>query len=142
MWYYQDGSERKGPVDTATIKSMMASGSISIDTLVWKTGMSTWVALQQTELAAELPAPPPVVPTPGAGLSRGKSRVGYILLAILLGCGVHNFYAGYSARGVVQLLVALIGGIITCGVAWGIIWIWSIVEACTVTVDSDGVPME
>jgi len=141
MWYYQDGSERKGPIDEATIKSMMANGSISIDTLVWKTGMGTWVPLQQTELAATLPAPPPVVP-PRVGASGAKSRVAYVLLAVLLGCGIHNFYAGYTGRAVIQLLIALLGGIFTCGISWIVTWIWAVIEACTVTHDAQGAPLD
>ena len=51
------------------------------------------------------------------------------MLGILLGSlGIHNFYLGFTTRGVVQLLVSLIGGVITCGLATLAIGIWGFVE--------------
>ena len=51
------------------------------------------------------------------------------LLGILLGTlGVHNFYLGFTTRGVVQLLVSIIGGIFTCGMATVAIAVWGFVE--------------
>ena len=77
---------------------------------------------------------------PGAGAVspyiRRRSRMSYILLGVLLGpFGVHNFYAGYIQRAVVQLLLTVLscffGGIIS--------WIWAIVEVCIVKQDDDGI---
>ncbi len=136
MWYYQQGTERKGPVDEATIRSLISSGVISIDTLVWTEGMPSWVALQQTSLAAGMPVPPPSPASFQASANaNAKDRVAYVLLAVLLGCGIHNFYAGYNTKGIIQLLVS----ILTCGIGWIFMWIWAIVEACTVTKDANGV---
>ena len=64
-----------------------------------------------------------------------KDRVAYVLLAVLLGIGIHNFYAGYTTRGIIQLLVS----ILSCGILWFFMWIWAIIEACTVTQDANGV---
>lgn len=65
---------------------------------------------------------------PPAGYNQ-KSRLAAGLLGILLGClGVHNFYLGFTTRGVVQLLVSLIGGIFTCGMATIAIAIWGFIE--------------
>jgi len=61
--------------------------------------------------------------------------VTYVLLAVLLGIGIHNFYAGYTTRGIIQLLVS----ILSCGILWFFMWIWAIIEACTVTQDANGV---
>jgi TM2 domain-containing membrane protein YozV len=137
MWYYQQGAQRKGPVDEATARSLIANGTISIDTLVWTEGMPSWVPLQQTSLAAGLPVPPPAAPAYGqpAAHPDAKDRVAYVLLAVLLGIGIHNFYAGYTGRGIAQLLVSLL----SCFILWPFIWIWCIIEACTVTQDANGV---
>lgn len=58
-----------------------------------------------------------------------KSRLAAGLLAILFGTfGIHNFYLGFTTRGVVQLLVAVIGGVFTCGIATLAIAVWGFVE--------------
>ena len=119
------------------MRSLIANRTVSIDTLVWTTGMANWTPLQQTQLAAGLPVPPPTPGNPAAVASHphAKDRVAYVLLAVLLGFGVHNFYAGYNNRALIQLLVSLL----TCGIGWFPMWIWGIVEACTVEQDAQGV---
>ena len=72
-------------------------------------------------------------------LNPAKSRVAYILLAVFIGgLGVHNFYAGYTGRGVAQLLIS----ILSCGSLAPISGIWALIEACTVTTDATGLPMQ
>jgi TM2 domain-containing membrane protein YozV len=128
-----------GPVDEATIRGLLTSGQISIDTLVWTTGMSSWVPLQQSSLGAGLPTPPSAVPSypmPTQGNPNAKDRVAYILLAVFIGhLGIHNFFAGYTSRGVIQLVIT----IVTCGIGGIATWIWAIIEAITVTKDANGV---
>ena len=139
MWYYQQGSNRMGPVDEATIRGLLATGQISIDTLVWTTGMASWAPLQQSSLGAGLPTPPSAVPTyqaAGYANPNAKDRVAYVLLALFLGgLGIHNFYAGYTNRAIIQLIIT----IITCGIGGIITGIWAIIEAVTVTKDAQGV---
>jgi TM2 domain-containing membrane protein YozV len=54
-----------------------------------------------------------------------KSKVAAGLLGIFLGAlGIHKFYLGYSREGVIMLLVALIGGVITLGVA---VWVVALI---------------
>ncbi len=128
-----------GPIDEATIRGLLTSGQISIDTLVWTTGMSSWVPLQQSSLGAGLPTPPSAVPSypmPVQGNHNAKDRVAYILLAVFIGhLGIHNFFAGYTSRGVIQLVIT----IVTCGIGGIATWIWAIIEAITVTKDANGV---
>jgi TM2 domain-containing membrane protein YozV len=145
MWYYEQNGNRIGPVDEATMRSLIADRTISIDTLVWTNGMANWTPLQQTQLAAGLPVPPPSPysapaapqyhPIQSQHHPDAKDRVAYVLLAVLIGFGIHNFYAGYTNRALIQLLVS----ILTCGIGWIFMWIWGIVEACTVTQDANGV---
>lgn len=70
-----------------------------------------------------------------------KSRAAYVVLALLVGAtGVHNFYAGYVGRGLVQLAVLVtLGWLILPAV---VLWIVAIVEACTVNADAYGVAMD
>ena len=73
--------------------------------------------------------------------STAKSKLTYLLLAIFLGeFGVHNFYAGYTNTGVIQLLVSLVGGMFTCGVSSLAVWVWAVVEGATVDKDFTGKP--
>jgi TM2 domain-containing membrane protein YozV len=141
MWYYEQNGNRIGPVDEATMRGLIANRTISIDTLVWTNGMANWTPLQQTQLAAGLPVPPPSLnAAPQAYNATAKDRVAYVLLAVFLGgIGIHNFYAGFTSRGTVQLLVGIFGGLITCGIATFGIHIWAIVEAVTVEQDANGV---
>ena len=144
MWYYMQNNQRLGPVDEATLRALLGSGAVSIDTLVWTAGMTSWVKFSQSSLAAQMNLPP-AAPTqvyiqPGSapGAAERKDRVAYVLLAVLLGLGIHNFYAGYKRNGLIQLLVSLL----SCGILWFLMWVWSVVEACTVTQDADGVPFK
>jgi len=64
-----------------------------------------------------------------------KTRLTYILLALFLGSlGIHNFYSGHTKHGVIKLVL-----LIACGLGLLVNPIWSIVEACTVTQDANGV---
>ena len=70
-----------------------------------------------------------------------SERGAYLLLAIFLGeFGIHNFYAGYTNNGVIQLLVSVVGGFFTCGASSLGIWIWAVIEGATKEVDVSGTP--
>lgn len=78
----------------------------------------------------------------GAGNPDSKKRGIYILLGLLVGLlgfpGVHNLYAGDNNRGLIQLLCT----ILSCWILWVPMYIWAIVEVCTVTADFKGNPMK
>jgi TM2 domain-containing membrane protein YozV len=136
MWYYQHGENRIGPVSEEMIRNLLLSQILNINSLVWKEGMTNWVPVHQTQLANGLPLPPPPLPNTKMTNSIPKDRIAYVLLAVFLGSlGIHNFFAGYKKNAVIQLVITLV----SCGFAALPIWIWAIVEACTVTKDADGV---
>lgn len=65
----------------------------------------------------------------------------YIVMAIFLGgFGIHNFYAGYHKRGAIQLVVSIVGGALTGGIANIAVCVWVIYEAIAVKEDARGVP--
>ena len=65
-----------------------------------------------------------------------QSRVGYIFLGLFLGdFGLHNFYAGYVARGVVQLLLTIASFGLLCWISW----LWAVIEIITVSKNAKGV---
>jgi hypothetical protein len=63
-WYYAIGNERQGPVDDATLDRLIASGTVTGETLVWRAGMADWQPLSQARPSAPRPTPP--VPPPAA----------------------------------------------------------------------------
>ena len=69
------------------------------------------------------------------------------LLAIFLGSlGIHNFYLGYTTKAVVQLLLTLVGGVLTCGIAAVAVEIWAFVEGIllftgSIRTDGRGMPL-
>ena len=73
-----------------------------------------------------------------AGESKSKIAAG--LLAIFLGVfGVHNFYLGYTGKGVAQLLIT----VLSCGVLSFISYIWAVMEGVliltgSIKVDANG----
>ncbi len=80
---------------------------------------------------------------PGANGTQPKSKLTYLLLAIFFGwLGVHNFYAGYTNVGIIQLLVSLVGGTLTCGFATFGVSIWAVIEGATKEADASGTPFD
>lgn len=90
----------------------------------------------------------PGQPAPAAApAGEAKSKMVAGLLGIFLGSlGIHNFYLGYTKKGVTQLLVCLLGSL-ACGLGPIIAGIWAIVEAVqiftgSIKVDANGVPLK
>lgn len=67
-----------------------------------------------------------------------KSKVAAGVLGILLGSlGIHKFYLGYTKEGLIMLLVTLVGGVVTCGVASAIMSIIGLIEGILYLTKSD-----
>ena len=63
---------------------------------------------------------------PAAG---GKDKLVAGLLGIFLSwLGIHKFYLGYTNAGLTMLLVSLVGGLVTCGVATGVMSLIGFIE--------------
>lgn len=81
---------------------------------------------------------------PPAGYKQ-KSRLAAGILGILTGTfGLHNFYLGNNQRGLTQLLLAVLGSVVTLGISTLIVMIWGITEGVKllehrVNVDAYGV---
>ncbi len=74
------------------------------------------------------------VPPYGYGIEppigyKQKSRLAAGILGILAGTlGLHNFYLGNNRLGLTQLLVAVLGSVVTCGISTIVVMIWGITE--------------
>jgi TM2 domain-containing membrane protein YozV/predicted RNA-binding Zn-ribbon protein involved in translation (DUF1610 family) len=84
---------------------------------------------------------PPVTPT-----VEQKSKLAAGLLGIFLGgLGIHNFYLGYTKRGLAQLLITILGGCLIIGPM--VAGIWGLIEgiliiAGEIKTDANGVPLK
>ena len=75
-----------------------------------------------------------------------KSKIVAGLLGIFLGCfGVHNFYLGYTSKAVTQLVLTIVGIVLSCVVVGAFlvlgIEIWGLVEGIMILcgkIDVDG----
>lgn len=68
------------------------------------------------------------------------------MLGLFLGyLGVHNFYIGRAGRGVGQLLMFFVGLItlyfLIGGLILFVLFVWLLVDICSVTQDSEGKPL-
>ena len=159
MYYLLINGQRTGPYTIQDIQQMLRQDGIGHETLIWQDGMMNWETIgSQRHLFENSYRPPqqqsyqppqfqqhvqyqpqPLMMQP-VGYAPPKSRIAYILLALFLGgLGIHNFYAGYTGKGVAQLLMSLL-------LFWTIVvpigvFIWIIVEIVTVDRDSNGVMM-
>lgn len=101
------------------------------------------IAPAQTATPQQQAPPPQVVYVQQPGAPQpvvvAKSRVAYILLGLFLGgLGIHNFYAGRTAIGVVQLLITICLGWLIFPLF--VVGVWVLVELIAVTRDAKGVP--
>jgi len=64
QWYFAEGDEHKGPVSQQEIQNMLLNNRLNASSLVWRTGLSEWVNLGDTELKNFISPllPPPLPP--------------------------------------------------------------------------------
>jgi TM2 domain-containing membrane protein YozV len=134
-----------GPADAEQIKRWIIEGRARSETLVQIEGAQDWRPLNSfPELAAGLLPPPISTVPPGIGpisstlSARASNKVPAGVCGILLGAlGVHKFILGYTGAGVIMLLITIVGGIATCGVAASVMHIIGLVEGIIYLCKSD-----
>ena len=68
-----------------------------------------------------------------------KSKLVAGILALLIGTyGVHNFYLGFTKKGVWQVLLSTLFGVLTFGITTMIVAIWAMIEGITILCSSNG----
>jgi uncharacterized RDD family membrane protein YckC len=67
-WYYVDGARNQaGPVDEAAFDALIASGTITAETLVWREGMANWLPLREARPGTAPAGAATVTPATGQG---------------------------------------------------------------------------
>ncbi len=69
IWHYSTGSEQTGPVPVAEIHRLIAAGMLTADDVVWKEGMTDWLAIRdvpELRVGADSNGPP-TAPRTGSG---------------------------------------------------------------------------
>ncbi|MFH2047666.1 MAG: RDD family protein [Pseudomonadota bacterium] len=57
-WYYSKGKEPVGPVSEADFQSLVSSGTINSNTLVWNQSMVDWQKYKKVKTSSDLPSTP------------------------------------------------------------------------------------
>jgi TM2 domain-containing membrane protein YozV len=132
--------QQYGPVSAEEIRRWIAENRVNAQTSVQMEGSPDWKPLGSfSEFASELKAvPPPIAAPPSAVASRASNKIPAGVCGILLGSlGIHKFILGYSGAGIIMLLVTIVGGICTCGVAAGVMHIIGLIEGIIYLCKSD-----
>lgn len=145
--------QQSGPYTISQMRSMWQNGTINTGTGYWQAGMPQWQFLANIRHFLDPPSGnqfgAPVIVNqvgyqvgyPVQQMLSPKSRVAFILLGLFLGClGIHNFYAGYTGKGVAQLLITLFLGWVF-GLGIFITGIWALIEIIAVSTDAHGFRM-
>jgi TM2 domain-containing membrane protein YozV len=143
--------QQGGPYTINQMRAMWQNGTINAGTAYWQAGMTQWQSLANIRHFLDTPSGnqfgnPVIVNQFGYPMQQvvfgpAKSRVTFVLLGLFLGClGVHNFYAGYSGKGVAQLLITIFLGWVF-GLGIFITGIWAFIEIIAVNTDAQGVRM-
>ena len=72
-----------------------------------------------------------------------KSKIAAGILGILVGCfGIHNFYLGYTGKGIAQLLITVLSFFILSPISalWGLIE-GILILTGSINVDANGIPL-
>lgn len=100
-WYYAQGGQQYGPISHQNLSDLIAQGSVQPGDMVWREGMSNWLAVNAVpELAASVPqqsyapqqtytpqptyAQPVGYYSPQAGRAGGAPPPNYLVQAILV----------------------------------------------------------
>jgi TM2 domain-containing membrane protein YozV len=133
-----DGREY-GPVSAELIRQWIAEGRCHAQTRVRVEAAGEWKCLGELpEFAAALVPPKPFLAAPPSITERASKKIPAGICGILLGAlGIHKFILGYTGAGLIMLLVSLVGGVLTCGVAITVMWVIGLIEGIIYLTQSD-----
>ncbi len=157
-YYYEICGKAIGPVSEVEILKLFSQRTVGLRTRIWPVGEKEWVYFEQTSLigkALPIPqTPPPLKPDTNPN---AKSRIVFVILAILLGpLGIHNFYIRDKIHGGFQLSAFIVvmtlwifaaknPSLIACWltiIAYCALYYWAFSDAEKVRVDGEGYPLK
>jgi TM2 domain-containing membrane protein YozV len=160
QYFYRNPSgQESGPYDIEECRRMISTGLMDMGGTVRASDSQTWQSVTQVfgvqppqEPTPPVAGPAAVSPPPGTpqALAPKCTRTAYILLALLPGIfvgiyGIHNLVAGYTQRGIIQLVLSAVFWITVWFCVGALVYfgllIWAIVECFQVKVDANNVPM-
>jgi hypothetical protein len=110
--YVVVGTQQTGPFTEAEIRSQLASGALTGDSMVWWEGLPEWTPLSRTPLAAPAGAPgiPATTPVgPGAVAPVGTKTSGLAITSLVTGVAAVPTAFCYGL-GVIPGIVAVVTG--------------------------------
>lgn len=112
-WYLIYNGQQVGPMS----KEQMLAYGLTPNTMVWKEGMAQWTQAFNVPELMDVMHSNPVPPTAPVPPTSGKDKTVAGILAILIGSlGIHYFYVGKVAAGLITLLLSFV----SCGI-WAFI---------------------
>jgi TM2 domain-containing membrane protein YozV len=138
-----------GPVPLEQLLRWLAENRVNAQTLVQPEGVPDWRALATfPELADKLPPPPSAAsPQPGTPpiatlaarpspelAAKASTKIAAGICGILLGgLGIHKFILGYTASGLIMLLVS----VLSCFWLWPVMAIIGLIEGIVYLTKTD-----
>lgn len=110
-WFYAENSERKGPVPDDQLQSLVHSGVIQGDTLVWREGMAEWRPWR--EAAPGTPPPLRTVGGPVAAVRYGGfwlRALAVVIDGVILGIVQGALFAGMFGGSVIRSILDAVNG--------------------------------
>lgn len=137
-----------------TLAQWTAEGRLGADSVITDTGTGIKFTVgEHPELRTKIPVLKPVPSSPlqtpiaqaqrplssATGVSVGASnKMAAGICGILLNClGIHKFILGYTTEGIIMLLISIIGGVCTCGVATIVMSLIGFIEGIIYLTKSD-----
>ncbi|MCX8091997.1 MAG: TM2 domain-containing protein [Verrucomicrobiae bacterium] len=75
---------------------------------------------------------------PPSVADRAATKIPAGICGVLLGAlGIHKFILGYTGAGVVMLLISLVAGAFSCGLATCVMWVIGLIEGIIYLSKSD-----
>jgi hypothetical protein len=114
-WFYAAEGQQRGPYPEAQLRELIATGTVSADTLVWTDGMADWQKAGQIPGLLSGGSGPPAIPHAGRPLAMGGVATGQSLSADF---GVWELFWRSLAVGIGSLFVIPVPWLLTMYCRW------------------------